>query len=98
MLFGCPPVASCSLGLHTFIFVKNEMMELKQEMMDDTMDDVMGEEGEEAETEEVVNQVLDELGLSLNGQLVSAPSGQDALSEPAKVGAADDELQVRDVH
>ena len=36
---------------------ENEMMEMKQEIMDDTIDDVMGVDDEETETEEVVNQV-----------------------------------------
>lgn len=42
-------------------------------------------EGEEEETEELVNQVLDEIGISLDTQLVSAPStvGPVAAAAPA---------------
>lgn len=49
---------------------ENDIMDQRQEMMDDAIDDVTGLEDEE-EGEEVVNQVLDEIGVDL-GQAVSA--------------------------
>src|ERR1700761_4440020 len=48
---------------------ENDIMDQRQEMMDDAIDDVTGLEDEE-ESEEVVNQVLDEIGVDL-GQAVS---------------------------
>lgn len=48
---------------------ENDVMDQRQEMMDDAIDDVTGLE-DEAEGEEVVNQVLDEIGVDL-GQAVS---------------------------
>jgi charged multivesicular body protein 2A len=47
---------------------ENDIMDQRQEMMDDAIDDVTGLEDEE-EGEEVVNQVLDEIGVDL-GQSV----------------------------
>lgn len=47
---------------------ENDIMDQRQEMMDDAIDDVTGLEDEE-EGEEVVNQVLDEIGIDL-GQAV----------------------------
>lgn len=47
---------------------ENDIMDQRQEMMDDAIDDVTGLEDEE-EGEEVVNQVLDEIGVDL-GQAV----------------------------
>ena len=44
---------------------ENDIMDQRQEMMDDAIDDVTGLEDEQ-EGEEVVNQVLDELGVELN--------------------------------
>ena len=44
---------------------ENDIMDQRQEMMDDAIDDVTGVEDEE-EGEEVVNQVLDEIGVDLN--------------------------------
>ena len=51
---------------------ENDIMDQRQEMMDDAIDDVTGLEDEE-EGEEVVNQVLDEIGVDLN-QAVSTLS------------------------
>lgn len=48
---------------------ENDIMDQRQEMMHDAIDDVTGVEDEE-EGEEVVNQVLDEIGVDL-GQAVS---------------------------
>lgn len=50
---------------------ENDMMDQRQEMMDDAVDDAMGVEDEE-ESEDVVNQVMDELGIDL-GAAVSLP-------------------------
>lgn len=47
---------------------ENDIMDQRQEMMDDAIDDVTGLEDEE-EGEEVVNQVLDEIGVDLNQQV-----------------------------
>jgi hypothetical protein len=43
---------------------ENDIMDQRQEMMDDAIDDVTGLEDEE-EGEEVINQVLDEIGVDL---------------------------------
>ena len=40
------------------------MLDMKEELMNDTMDDMFDTENEEFESEEIVNQVLDEIGLS----------------------------------
>merc|ERR1712210_277845 len=52
---------------------QSEIMDMKEEMMDDAM----GDEDDEEETDAIVTQVLDELGLQLGDQLsgVNAPSG-----------------------
>ncbi len=47
---------------------ENDIMDQRQEMMDDAIDDVTGLEDEE-EGEEVVNQVLDEIGVDLNSNV-----------------------------
>jgi charged multivesicular body protein 2A len=43
---------------------ENDIMDQRQEMMDDAIDDVTGLE-DEAEGEEVVNEVLEEIGIDL---------------------------------
>ena len=78
-------------------------MDQRQEMMDDAIDDVTGLEDEE-EGEEVVNQVLDEIGVDLNQALGETPSGlqKNTAQENNKVaqaigggGGEDDDLQAR---
>merc|ERR1719186_541677 len=56
---------------------QTEIMDMKEEMMNDVIDDAMGDEDDEEEGDAIVSQVLDELGLQLGDQLsgVNAPSG-----------------------
>ena len=49
---------------------ENDMMDQRQELMDDAIDDAF--EDEEEESDEIVNQVLDEIGIDLS-QSVSCP-------------------------
>ena len=48
---------------------ENEVMDERQEMMDDAIDEATGIEGEEEEGEDIVKEVLDEIGVDL-GQSV----------------------------
>ena len=63
---------------------ENDIMDQRQEMMDDAIDDVTGLEDEE-EGEEVVNQVLDEIGVDL-GQSVSVHSSWESITHLANEG------------
>ncbi|KAG0175326.1 ESCRT-III subunit protein did4 [Apophysomyces sp. BC1034] len=63
---------------------ESDLMDMKDEMMGDAIDDVVGDEDEEEESEEIVNRVLDEIGISLNQELVDAPTGiKHAAPEPS---------------
>lgn len=59
---------------------QSEIMDMKEEMINDHMDDAMEDEGDEEETDAVVSQVLDELGLQLNDQLSGLPQASGSLS------------------
>jgi len=50
---------------------ENEMADLTQEMIGDTIDDAMEEEGSVEEEEKIVSQILDELGINA-GESISA--------------------------
>ncbi|KAF2768971.1 vacuolar assembly/sorting protein [Teratosphaeria nubilosa] len=54
---------------------ENDIMDQRQEMMDEAIDDVTGLEEEEEEGEEVVNKVLDEIGVDLGQALGETPTG-----------------------
>jgi charged multivesicular body protein 2A len=51
---------------------ESEMMDMKEEMMGDAMDDALGDEGDEEETDNIVAQVLDEIGINLNQSVMNA--------------------------
>ncbi|EMG46297.1 hypothetical protein G210_3459 [Candida maltosa Xu316] len=88
---------------------ESDMMDQKQEFMDDAIDDAMMDEdelGEEEQIDEILGKVLDEIGVDLNTTLKDTPSGFNVTEEAApKVaeaigahggGAADeDDLQAR---
>ncbi|KAJ3107979.1 Charged multivesicular body protein 2A [Phlyctochytrium planicorne] len=79
---------------------ESEMMDMKEEMMNDAIDDVMEEDADEAEEDAIVNQVLDEIGISLNQAFADTPGnkfGQKAAAEaqPEPMLADDDDLQAR---
>lgn len=51
---------------------ENDIMEQRQEMMDDAVDDAM-DVGVEEEGDEVVEQVLEEIGIDFNQQVGEGP-------------------------
>jgi charged multivesicular body protein 2A len=90
---------------------ENMKTEMMQEIMGDAIDDVLGGEENEEEEEAIVNQVLDEIGISFGEDLPSAaptntigvqesaPTGKVAMSETPGGGPSDDpalsELEAR---
>jgi len=54
---------------------ESSMMDMKEEMMSEAVDDVMDEEDEEEEGDNILKQVLDEIGVDLSQQLTEAPTG-----------------------
>lgn len=80
---------------------QSDMMDMKEEMMNDAIDDVIGDEDDEEESDAVVTQILDELGVQLNQQLSDLPSAGGSLSvsnntkTPVAVTDADADLQAR---
>lgn len=74
---------------------QSEMMAMKQEIMDDAVDDVMGEEDDEEETEAIVDQVFEELGLNI-GESMSTPGTGDMEKQTAPAASdADADLMAR---
>ncbi|KAL6224235.1 PREDICTED: vacuolar protein sorting-associated protein 2 homolog 1 [Fragaria vesca subsp. vesca] len=63
---------------------QNEKMELTTEVMGDAIDDALEGDEEEEETDDLVNQVLDEIGITVNQELVNAPSA--SVAAPAARG------------
>ncbi|KAJ1995128.1 ESCRT-III subunit protein did4 [Coemansia spiralis] len=80
---------------------ESEVMDMKEEMMNDAIDDAMedDEEDEEDESEQIVQQVLDEIGLQVNQSLGDTPQavGAQAAIPEGVADALDDDaaLQAR---
>ena len=71
---------------------ENEKTEVMQEIMGDAIDDVMADEATEEEEQNIVNQVLDEIGISFGEELPEASMGVPANKEaagPSKVAVAE---------
>ncbi|GAB4816929.1 hypothetical protein N2152v2_003975 [Parachlorella kessleri] len=64
---------------------QNEKMEMTSEMMGDAVDDVFEGADEEEETDNIVNQVLAEIGVNLDSELVAAPAKRVAQAAPQEV-------------
>lgn len=63
---------------------QSEIMDMKEEMINDVIDDAMEDEGDEEEGDAIVSQVLDELGLQLTDQLSGLPQASGSLSVTVK--------------
>ncbi|ELU07506.1 hypothetical protein CAPTEDRAFT_158252 [Capitella teleta] len=77
---------------------QTEIMEMKEEMMNDVIDDTMGEENDEEESEAIVGQVLNELGLQLGEEVSELPGAgkKDKSPEGAEgISDADADLEAR---
>jgi charged multivesicular body protein 2A len=73
---------------------QSEMMDMKGEIMDETLNDSMEVENEEEEQEGLVSAVLDEIGLDVKGQ-IKIKEGKIQEEEKEEEESKDDELQKR---
>lgn len=79
---------------------QSEIMDMKEEMMNEAIDDAMGDDEDEEESDAVVTQVLDELGLQLSDKLTELPEAAGSIaSQKGKAATAmadaDADLQAR---
>ena len=81
---------------------QSEVMDMKQEMMDDAIDDAMASDEDEDEEEAILGRVMEEIGIDFSETLADAPSGS-LIAAPADADAArtpvaadaDSDLQAR---
>jgi charged multivesicular body protein 2B len=55
---------------------QSAQMDMTNEMMSDSIDNILDDDQAEEETEDLANQVLDEIGVDIASQLSSAPKGR----------------------
>ncbi|KAG7463725.1 hypothetical protein MATL_G00179700 [Megalops atlanticus] len=75
---------------------ENMKMGMTEEMINDTLDEIFEESGDEEESQDIVNQVLDEIGIEISGKMVNAPSADRSLpsaSTSKAAGISDEEIE-----
>ncbi|KAK2908953.1 hypothetical protein QQF64_001032 [Cirrhinus molitorella] len=71
-------------------------MDMTEEMMNDTLDEIFEDSGDEEESQDIVNQVLDEIGIEISGKMVNAPSAgrkQPSAATSKADGISDEEIE-----
>jgi len=63
---------------------QSEIMDMKEEMMDDAIDGAMGEDDDEIEGDKIVTSVLEELGIEMTGELAKLGPSEDTLASGSK--------------
>lgn len=73
---------------------QTDMVDMKEEMINDVMDDVFEEDTDEQESDQIVNQVLDELGIEMKETLANLPaSGKTPVVDKAQTEAKEPAAQ-----
>jgi charged multivesicular body protein 2B len=72
-------------------------MDMAGELMDDTLDSILAGSDEEEESEAIIGQVLDEIGIDLNSKLAHAPKTKLGGEETVGTETADLERQLREL-
>lgn len=68
---------------------QTDMVDMKEEMINDVMDDVFEEDTDEQESDQIVNKVLDELGIEMNETLANLPGTASKVPTATKSETAD---------
>lgn len=63
---------------------QSEIMDMKEEMMDDAIDSALGDDDDEVEGDKIVTQVLEEIGIELTGALADLNPDNKSLNAAAK--------------
>lgn len=71
---------------------QTDMVDMKEEMINDVMDDVFEEDTDEQESDQIVNKVLDELGIEFNETLSNLPGTTGKTATASKTQTQDKQL------
>ncbi|XP_045625691.1 charged multivesicular body protein 2b [Procambarus clarkii] len=67
-------------------------LNMGEEIMNDTLDDILNESGDEEESDAIVNQVLDEIGIEIGTKVAGAPMARtDRLGETSRAHVMTDQ-------
>ncbi|NWH47624.1 CHM2B protein, partial [Fregata magnificens] len=82
--------------LQTMQNFQKENMKMEMTEVNDTLDDIFDASDEEEESQDIVNQVLDEIGIEISGKMAKAPSAARGLPSASTSKAAtisDEEIE-----
>lgn len=71
-------------------------MDMTEEMMNDTLDEIFDDSDDEEESQDIVSQVLDEIGIEISGKMAHAPSAgrkQPTATTSKADGISDEEIE-----
>ncbi|XP_067297507.1 charged multivesicular body protein 2b [Pseudorasbora parva] len=71
-------------------------MDMTEEMMNDTLDEIFDDSDDEEESQDIVSQVLDEIGIEISGKMAHAPSAgrkQPSATTSKADGISDEEIE-----
>lgn len=71
---------------------QTDMVDMKEEMINDVMDDVFEEDTDEQESDQIVNKVLDELGIEFNETLSTLPGTTSKTATATKTQTQDKQV------
>ncbi|CAG2101109.1 unnamed protein product, partial [Medioppia subpectinata] len=74
---------------------ENQMMSMKDEMIEDTLNGILDESGDEEEQDALVAQVLDEIGIEITGKMANAPMPSRELGSTSKSKVSDSEIEAQ---
>ena len=80
-------------------FEKESMkMDMAEEIMGDTLDDLLGASDEEEESDAIVNQVLDEIGIDINDKLAATPAMSTSKPQASRSkGLSDEDKEIENM-
>ncbi|XP_065110978.1 charged multivesicular body protein 2b [Paramisgurnus dabryanus] len=70
-------------------------MDMTEEMMNDTLDEIFEGSDDEEESQDIVNQVLDEIGIEISGKMARAPAANQR--KPSASTSKADEISDEDI-
>lgn len=68
-------------------------MDMTDEMINDSLDDILNDSDDEKETDAIVSQVLDEIGIEISGKMAAAPRADHKLGPSKSSLPSDEELE-----
>lgn len=75
---------------------ENMKMGMTEDMINDTLDEIFEDSGDEEESQDIVSQVLDEIGIEITGKMAKAPAAGKSVPSAAaskKATISDDEIE-----